>query len=182
MTTTMSQTDVKMNWRKQLVTGVGLIARQPHRWTGPLCLGLMTAKVLLLTVNVLAPGIPARVPLALTVLILVYMAGVLADAGEWLLAGGAVAAGVLVWQEPGRWDGIAVVFGDGRLDRAPRVGVATPGVIATAGVWSPADGALTAAILTGHGPMAFDGARRMGSHHREGGRPLAAGWIVHERG
>ncbi len=52
-----------------LVTGIGLIARQPNHWKGPLCLGFMTSNALSLTLAVVVAGVNARAPWALTLLI-----------------------------------------------------------------------------------------------------------------
>lgn len=86
-----------------LATGIGLIARRPDRWTGPLCLGFMTSKALILTLAVVTVGVTARVPWVLTLLILFYMTAVLAAARAWLLAVGAMAAGFLTWLGPTSW-------------------------------------------------------------------------------
>lgn len=86
-----------------LVTGIGLIARQPNHWTGPLCLGFMTSKALVLTLAVVMGGVNARVPWALTLLILFYMAGVLAGARVWWLAIDAIVVGLLTWLGPASW-------------------------------------------------------------------------------
>lgn len=74
-----------------VVTGTGLIVRQPDSWTGPLSLGMMTSKALILTGSVSTSSHSARAAPALTVLILVYMMGVWA-AGA-LLGNLAVVAG-----------------------------------------------------------------------------------------
>lgn len=70
-----------------LATGIGLITRQPDRWTGPLCLGFMTSKALILTLAVVTVGVTTRVPWVLTLLILVLHDGCV-GCGQGLAAGG----------------------------------------------------------------------------------------------
>ncbi|SMC05359.1 hypothetical protein SAMN00768000_2189 [Sulfobacillus thermosulfidooxidans DSM 9293] len=86
-----------------MATGLGLIARQPGQWSGPLCLGLMIGKGLVLTLATMGFEISLRVPWAFSILILLYMAGTLAAARVWVLAGGALAAAILTWHGSLAW-------------------------------------------------------------------------------
>lgn len=92
-----------------VLTGLGLIARQPTRRTGPVCLGLMMGKGLVWTLATIRGGIPSPVAVVFTVAIFAYMGGVLATSRVWGLAGVALAAGILTTHGPAGWALVARV-------------------------------------------------------------------------
>lgn len=83
-----------------LATGIAVMMRQQPAPTAALCLGLMMSKALLLTLIARGTPVPMSVMSALTILILLYMAGSLIAQRVWILVIGAIVAAVLTGLGP----------------------------------------------------------------------------------